>query len=104
MELRLNETLAEAKRHYHSFVDIRNQYNNFIEGRINLMVEHIKKGDASSTKSQSIKVQKLNADLQQTLKVNLEAQEQMMIESNEQQTKSYEKVSDYLTSLIIYRS
>jgi hypothetical protein len=64
MELRLNETLAEAKRHYQSFVDIRNQYNNFIEGRINLMVEQMKKVDQSSTKSQSIKVQKLNADLQ----------------------------------------
>ena len=35
MELRLQETLAEAKRHYNSYVDIREQYNSFVQGRIN---------------------------------------------------------------------
>ena len=37
MELRLQETLAEAKRHYQSYVDIREQYNSFVSGRINQM-------------------------------------------------------------------
>ena len=37
MELRLQETLAEAKRHYQSYVDIREQYNQFVSGRINQM-------------------------------------------------------------------
>ena len=30
MELRLQETLGEAKRHYNSYVDIREQYNSFV--------------------------------------------------------------------------
>ena len=63
MELRLNETMAEAKRHYQSYIDIRNQYNNFIEGRINTMVDQMKKLDGGSAKSQSIKAQKLHSDL-----------------------------------------
>ena len=39
MEKRLSETLEEAKRHYQSYIDIRDQYNNFVEGRINKMIE-----------------------------------------------------------------
>ena len=35
MELRLQETLAEARRHHQSYMDIREQYNSFVEGRIN---------------------------------------------------------------------
>ena len=41
MELRLNETLAEAKRHHQSYIDIRDQYNNYIEGRINIMYQKL---------------------------------------------------------------
>ena len=39
MEKRLSETLQEAKRHYTSYIEIRDQYNNFVEGRINKMIE-----------------------------------------------------------------
>jgi len=41
MELRLNETLAEAKRHHQSYIEMREQYNNYIEGRINIMYKKI---------------------------------------------------------------
>jgi len=37
MEVRLSETMAEAKRHYESFKDMRTQYNSYVEGRINKM-------------------------------------------------------------------
>ena len=37
MELRLSETMAEAQRHYKSYQDIREQYNNFVEGRLNTL-------------------------------------------------------------------
>ena len=39
LELRLTETLNEAKRHYESFINIRDQYNTFVDGRVNQMVE-----------------------------------------------------------------
>jgi uncharacterized protein (DUF3084 family) len=41
MEVRLEETLGEAKRHYQSYVDIREQYNSFVNGRINQMFKHV---------------------------------------------------------------
>jgi len=35
MDLRLQETMAEAKRHYSTYMDMREQYNSFVEGRLN---------------------------------------------------------------------
>jgi len=46
MELRLQETMAEAKRHYQSYMDIRQQYNAFVEGRLNQMIDHCKNKSA----------------------------------------------------------
>jgi len=79
MELRLSETMAEAKRHYQSYVDIRSQYNSFVEGRINQMVDHCKNNPSKDTPGMnSIKSQKAKADIIQTLKVNLEAQDEAL--------------------------
>ena len=36
-ELRLEETMKESKRHHNNYVELRNQFNNFLEGRINQM-------------------------------------------------------------------
>lgn len=96
MELRLSETMAEAKRHYQSYVDIRSQYNSFIEGRINQMVEHCKNNNAKDTPGMnSIKSQKAKADIIQTLKVNLEAQDEALAKEIQNQQKTYEKVSNF---------
>jgi hypothetical protein len=79
MELRLSETMAEAKRHYQSYMEIRSQYNNFIEGRINKMVDHCKNSANKDTpQMNSIKSTKVKADIIQTLKVNLEAQDEAL--------------------------
>lgn len=43
MELRLSETLAEGKRHYQSYMNMRDQYNSFVEGRLNKMYDYIVK-------------------------------------------------------------
>lgn len=60
MEMRLSETMAEAKRHHQSYMDIRQQYNSFLEGRLNQMIDHCKSTD---TPSSSIKSNKIKADL-----------------------------------------
>jgi hypothetical protein len=70
MEARLAETLAEARRHHKSYMDIREQYNNFVEGRINSMITNLLGG---TTKTPG-KATKVHLDAIQTLKVNLEAQ------------------------------
>lgn len=80
MEVRLQETMAEAKRHHQSYLDMRQQYNNFVESRLNQMVDHCKNSAAHETPSNSIKSNKIKSDLIQTLKVNLEAQDQMLEE------------------------
>ena len=51
MELRLQETLAEAKRHYNSYVDIREQYNSFVQGRINQVFKQVYDQSKSPMKS-----------------------------------------------------
>jgi hypothetical protein len=77
LELRLQETLEEAKRHHNSYISIRDQYNNFIEGRVNQMVEAcLKNPKKQADPSYSIKSNKAKADIIQTLKVNLEAQQE----------------------------
>jgi hypothetical protein len=38
---RLKETLAEAKRHFKNYQDMRAQHNDFIEGRLNKFVEYL---------------------------------------------------------------
>lgn len=107
MELRLSETMAEAKRHYQSYTDMRDQYNTFVEGRMNQLFQMCQsansrpdkspmgstKGSVAPSPISTMKQQKLHQDLIQTLKVNLEAQHQSMTEEQEQQAKSYEKVS-----------
>ena len=70
MELRLAETLAEAKRHYESYMDIRDQYNAFLEGRINQLSD-IMLCKQNNPKLSPIKQQKTYQDAIQTLKVNL---------------------------------
>lgn len=73
LEIRLKETLEEAKRHYQSYISIRDQYNVFIEGRVNAMVESCLKNNKQSDPSYSIKSNKAKSDMIQTYKVNLEA-------------------------------
>ena len=53
MELRLNETLAEAKRHHQLYLEMRDQYNNYIEGRINIMYKKIAEAGKSDGNSSS---------------------------------------------------
>ena len=80
-ELRLKETLEEAKRHYESYIAIRDQYNSFLQGRINLMMETCLNGANIGNKSDpalSIKANKAKADAIQQMKVNLEAQQEML--------------------------
>ena len=70
MEARLAETMAEARRHHQSYVEIREQYNNFIEGRINSMMNTMLGAEANAgnqssrynsntPKMNSLKAQKL---------------------------------------------
>ena len=40
MELRYKKTMKESKRHHNNYVELRNQFNNFLEGRINLFFIH----------------------------------------------------------------
>ena len=34
MKLRMQETMNEAKRHFTNYMNIRNQFNSFMEGRL----------------------------------------------------------------------
>lgn len=40
-EIRLQETLAEAKRHHKNYVELRDQYNDFVDGRLNKMIDAV---------------------------------------------------------------
>lgn len=91
MDIRLEETMAEAKRHYQSYLDIRQQYNCFVEGRLNQMIDHCKTTNDTPSSS-SIKSNKIKSDLIQTLKVNLEVQDSMVREEMEKQKERYGKV------------
>lgn len=53
MESRLQETLAEARRHHQSYMDIREQYNSFVEGRINQMIKNL---ETNKTPSKAVKL------------------------------------------------
>ena len=48
MEVRLQETMSEAKRHYQSYMDIREQYNRFVEGRLNIMIKHLQESGTNN--------------------------------------------------------
>lgn len=39
LELRLQETLEEAKRHYQNYTSMRDEHNRFLESRLNKLVE-----------------------------------------------------------------
>jgi hypothetical protein len=49
MEARLAETMAEARRHHQSYIEIREQYNAFIDGRINSMINTVLGTEATAT-------------------------------------------------------
>lgn len=53
MDLRLQETLAEAKRHYQSYMDIREQYNTFVDGRLNRMYKLLTEGNQNKGNTSS---------------------------------------------------
>lgn len=98
MEARLQETLSEAKRHYQSYLDIRDQYNSFLQGRINKTFTALLESSQTATSSQktspinTLKHQKLQQDLLQTLKVNLQAQQEQLEEEREKQSQALERV------------
>jgi hypothetical protein len=62
LEARLKETLEEAKRHYESYMTMRDQYNQFVEGRINQMVEKCMSKDQKEVIN-SVKQNKLKSDV-----------------------------------------
>ena len=77
LESRLKESLKEAQRHYDKFVDMREQYNSFVEGRINQLTEQCLARDARDPIN-SARQTKAKSDITQQLRVNLEAQEQVL--------------------------
>ena len=61
------------------------------------MVEHCKNNTSKDTpQMNSLKTNKVKADIIQTLKVNLEAQDQALLQEITNQKNSYDKVSKYL--------
>ena len=60
------------------------------------MVDHCKNNPSKDTPGMnSIKSQKAKADIIQTLKVNLEAQDEALAKEIQNQQKSHEKVSNF---------
>ena len=80
-------------RHYNSFISIRDQYNDFVQGRVNQMVEQCQKSNRANDPTNSVKANKAKADIIQTLKVTLEAQQQMLSEEIINQKAATERVS-----------
>ena len=80
----------DAPQSYKDYMEIREQYNSFVEGRINQMIKVL---DASKTPA---KATKLHQDVIQTLKVNLEAQYEKIEEERKLQDSSYQKVRNFL--------
>lgn len=94
LELRLTETLAEAKRSYDSYISMREQYNAFLQGRINQLMDYcLNTPNSKADPTHSSKLNKAKSDAIQQLKVNLEAQEQMLEHERKQLQASSNKVS-----------
>lgn len=92
LELRLKETLEEAKRHYSSYIKIRDEYNSFLESRINTVVEactKLKPNDPTN----SVKASKAKADLIQMMRANLEAQQQQLEQEIQEVRQTEKRVS-----------
>jgi hypothetical protein len=81
LQHRLEETMAEAKRHFSNYLAMNNMYNEFLESRL------------SAAKIQGgVKGQKIQSDILKMLKKNLEATEAVLNQEREHIKKSYLKL------------
>ena len=85
MKQRLEETLNEARRHFNNYIKIRNQFNKFLETKL-----------SQGQNPGGSKSQKIQSDILNVLKRNLELQEEMLIEERGNIEKGFKKVEQVL--------
>ena len=80
LQIRLEETMSEAKRHFSNYINARDTLTLFMESRLN------------QTQVQGgVKGQKIHNDILNVLKKNLEAAEQALYYEKDQLKLSYAK-------------